>query len=86
MLRTDVVDAVKEGEFHIYPVKTIDEGVEILTGIEAGRRLDDGSFEEGTVHFLVDQELQRLAKGLKAFSESEDRRGDKNEDSEPAES
>ena len=86
MLRTDVVDAVKEGEFHIYPVKTIDEGVEILTGIEAGRRLDDGSFEEGTVHFLVDQELQRLAKGLKAFSESEDRRGDKNKEPEQAES
>jgi lon-related putative ATP-dependent protease len=82
MLRTDVVDAVREGEFHIYSVKTIDEGIEILTGVEAGRMRDDGSFEEGTVHFLVDRELQRLAKGLKAFSGNEDRKGDK--DGEPA--
>src|SRR5512136_1200430 len=85
MLRTDLVEAVKAGEFHIYHVKTIDEGIEILTGVEAGRMLDDGSFEEGTVHCLVDQELQRLAKGLKAFSESEDKKGDKDKGADPAE-
>ncbi len=84
MLRMDVVDAVKAGEFHIYPVKSIDEGIEILTGVEAGRMMDDGSFEEGTVHFLVDRELQRIAKGLKAFSESEDKKGDKDKGDGPA--
>ena len=73
MLRTDVVDTVKEGKFHIYPVKTVDQGIEILTGVEAGLARDDGTFEDGTVHFLVDRELQRLARGLKAFSEAEEK-------------
>jgi ATP-dependent Lon protease len=68
MLRADVVAAVKDGRFHVYPVKTIDEGIEILTGIEAGAAGPDGEYPEGTVHGLVDQELQRLAKGLKAFN------------------
>ncbi len=67
MLRADVVAAVKDGRFHIYPVRTIDEGIEILTGVESGAAGAGGEFPEGTVHFLVDQELQRLAKGLKEF-------------------
>lgn len=68
MLRKDVVEAVKGGTFHIYPIKTIDEGIEILIGIKAGKRKDDGTFEEGTVNYLVDLELQRLAKSWKDFS------------------
>ena len=68
MLRRDVVEAAARGEFHIYPVSSIDEGVEILTGIAAGRREESGAFEEGTVNDLVDKELQRLAQGWKAFS------------------
>ncbi|HOW86598.1 MAG TPA: ATP-binding protein [Candidatus Aminicenantes bacterium] len=68
MLRADVVTAVKDGRFHIYPVRTIDEGIEILTGVEAGSAGPDGEYTEGTVHGLVDQELQRLAKGMKEFS------------------
>jgi len=68
MLRNDVTEAVKKGKFHIYPVKTIDEGIEILTGIKAGERKKDGTFEEGTVNYLVDEELQRLAKSWKTFS------------------
>ncbi|MFB0565850.1 MAG: Lon protease family protein [Candidatus Aminicenantaceae bacterium] len=68
MLRKDVVQAVEQGNFHIYPVKTIDEGIEILTGIKAGERKKDGMFEEDTVNCLVDQELKRLAKSWKEFS------------------
>ena len=64
MLRSDVVAAVKDGKFHVYPVRTIDEGIEILTGVEAGTPEADGGYPEGTVHGLVDRELQRLAKGL----------------------
>ena len=67
MLRLDVVEAVADGKFHIYPIKTLDEGIEILTGLRAGKRAKDGDFEEGTVNFLVDQELQRLAKSWKDF-------------------
>jgi len=68
MLRNDVVQAAAEGKFHIYPVATIDEGIEILTGIEAGKKQEDGTFEEGTVNELVDLELQRLALGWKKFA------------------
>ncbi|OGD21864.1 MAG: ATP-dependent protease [Candidatus Aminicenantes bacterium RBG_16_63_16] len=67
MLRPDVVAAVARGQFHIYPVKSVDKGIEILTGFEAGAAGEDGTFEEGTVHALVDQELQRLATSWKGF-------------------
>ena len=68
MLRQEVIDAVKEGKFHIFPVKTIDEGISILTGVEAGEKQKDGTFPQGTVNHLVDQELQRLAKSWKSYS------------------
>jgi ATP-dependent Lon protease len=71
MLRKDVVEAVKEGRFHIYSVRTIDEGIEILTGRPAGERGEDGSYPEGSVNFLVDKKLKEFAKGLKEFGEEE---------------
>jgi ATP-dependent Lon protease len=67
MLRKDVVDSVKEGKFHVYPVKTIDQGIEILTGVGAGERLDDGRFKEGTVNALVDKKLRELGMKIKEF-------------------
>jgi len=77
MLRMDVVEAVREGKFHIYPVDTIDQGIEILTGVKAGERREDGAFEEGTVNYLVDQELTNLAKRMREFgAEQGDEEGD----------
>ncbi len=67
MLRKDVVETVKEGKFRIYPVKTIDQGIEILTGVEAGERLEDGKFKEGTVNDLVDKKLRELGMKIKEF-------------------
>jgi len=67
MLRKDVIRAVQEGKFHIYPVKTIDQGIEILTGVEAGERLEDGSFKAGTVNDLVDKKLRELGMKIKEF-------------------
>jgi ATP-dependent Lon protease len=67
MLRKDVVEAVKEGKFHIYPVKTIDQGIEILTGVEAGEKLEDGRLKEGTVNGLVDEKLRELGMKIKEF-------------------
>jgi lon-related putative ATP-dependent protease len=67
MLRKDVVEAVKEQKFHIYPVKTIDQGIEILTGMEAGERLEDGRFKEETVNGLVDKKLRELGSKIKEF-------------------
>ena len=67
MLRDDVVDAVKAGTFHIYSVKSIDEGIEILTGVPGGERQPSGTYPEGTVNYLVDQRLEQLAGSLKGF-------------------
>jgi predicted ATP-dependent protease len=67
MLREDVVRSVEEGNFHIYQVKTIDEGIEILTGVPAGQRQTDGTYPEGTINFMVDKRLRELADGIKNF-------------------
>jgi len=67
MLRKDVVEAVKEGKFHIYPVKSINQGIEILTGVEGGESLEGGKFKEGTVNDLVDKKLRELGMKLKEF-------------------
>lgn len=67
MLREDVVAAVAEERFHIYPVHTIDEGIAILTGVPAGERDADGQYPEGTVNALVDARLRELAQWLKEF-------------------
>jgi ATP-dependent Lon protease len=76
MLRKDLIDAIKKGKFHIYAVKTIDEGIEILTGKKAGEKRPDGSYPKGTINYLVDQKLRELAEGLKRFGE-EDKKGKK---------
>jgi lon-related putative ATP-dependent protease len=61
MLRQDVVAAVSRGQFHIYPVKTIDQGIELLTGVNAGERDEDGSYPFGTVNYLVQMRLKKMA-------------------------
>lgn len=66
MLREEVVESVKEGKFQIYSVKTIDEGIEILTGIPAGEKAD-GTYPEGTVNYLVDKRLKEYADRLKVY-------------------
>jgi len=71
MLREEVVDAVKAGKFHIYSVKTIDEGIEVLTGVAAGQRQPDGSYPEGTVNHQVRQQLREMADRLKGFYSEE---------------
>ena len=67
MLRDDVVEAVKDGRFHIYSVRSIDEGIEILTGVASGDRQGNGSYDDGTVSQLVDKRLGELAGSLKGF-------------------
>jgi predicted ATP-dependent protease len=70
MLREDVVEAVGSGKFHIWGVKTIDEGIEILTGVPAGERGKNGGFPKGTVNYLVERRLKEFAKRLREFSEA----------------
>jgi lon-related putative ATP-dependent protease len=71
MLRKDVVAAVKKGKFHVYSVKTIDEGIEILTGKKAGEIQADGTYPKGTIDYLVNDKLKTLAEGLKKFGNDE---------------
>ena len=71
MLREEVVEAVREGLFHLWPVRTIDEGIEVLTGVPAGARGADGAFPEGTVHHRVDQRLAELAECMQGYDKSE---------------
>jgi lon-related putative ATP-dependent protease len=70
MLRKDVVKAVSEGQFHIYPVTTIDEGISLLTGVPAGERDEKGDYLENTVNALADKNLMALAEGLREFQET----------------
>jgi predicted ATP-dependent protease len=81
MVREDVVESVRKGEFHIYPVGSIDEGIEILSGRPAGERQEDGSYPEGTVNHLVDEQLRDLAMRLKAFGKKEGEEDNTNEES-----
>lgn len=59
MLRQDVVEAVKEGKFHIYPIKRVEEGIEILTGNKAGKKEKDG-YEKDSVFDLVERKIKSL--------------------------
>ncbi|HHH35975.1 MAG TPA: ATP-dependent protease [Gammaproteobacteria bacterium] len=61
MLRQDVVDAVREGLFHVYPVTTVDEAIELLTGQPAGTPDGEGRFPEGTVNRGVADRLEELS-------------------------
>ncbi len=72
MLKPEVVESVKSGMFHVYPIKTIDEGIEILTGVSAGQKQDDGKYPKNTVNYLVDLRLQKLALGMKEFYAGEE--------------
>ncbi len=67
MLKEEVLEAIKKGKFHIYPVKTINEGIEVLTGEKAGERGKEGKFEGGTVNYLVQQRLAEFAERVKEY-------------------
>jgi len=69
MLSEEVVEAVKKGRFHIYPIGTIDDGIEILTGVKAGALKNDGNYEADTVHFKVNKRLAEMANEITKFGE-----------------
>lgn len=65
MLRSDVVESVATGEFHVWAVSSIDQGIEILTGVAAGEPDASGAYPPGTVNYLVERRLNELASLLK---------------------
>jgi hypothetical protein len=67
MLREDVVKAVRTGQFKVFAVRTIDEGIAVLTGVPAGEAGPDGRYPEATVNFLVDRRLRQFAEQARAF-------------------
>ena len=67
MLKNEVIDAVKTGRFHIYAVKTIEEGIQILTGVPAGKKLPDGGFEKDSLYDRVDRRLREMAETARRF-------------------
>lgn len=71
MLKDEVVDAVKSGKFHVYPVRNIEEGIEILTDREAGKKKADGTYREGTINYLINERLRKMAEQQKAFKKKD---------------
>jgi len=67
MLKQEVIDAVKDGKFHLWPISTIEEGVEILTGMEAGTLQAGGTYPEGTLFRTVDDRLSELGEIVRKF-------------------
>jgi lon-related putative ATP-dependent protease len=70
MLRQDVVEAVEAGRFHVYPVETVDQGIEILTGLPAGEPDEQGDYPEGSINYQVKARLAELAEKRQKFGTS----------------
>ncbi len=73
MLKDEVVEAISAGRFHIWSVETIDQGIEILTGIPAGEKRPDGRYPEGTINEKVDMRLREILENMKKFSAGNDK-------------
>jgi lon-related putative ATP-dependent protease len=67
MLKEELLEAAKAGKFSIFPARTIDEGIEFLTGVPAGERQPDGSYKQGTVNYLVNKKLKDMADMAREF-------------------
>jgi predicted ATP-dependent protease len=72
MLSHEVVEVVEAGRFHVWSARNVDEGIELLTGIPAGQRGDDGRFPEGTLHARVDERLENWARMAEAERRTND--------------
>lgn len=69
MLRPDIVEAAARGEFHVYAVSTIEEGIELLTGMPAGQENEDGTYPDGTLYALVKGKLDQYAERARRASQ-----------------
>jgi predicted ATP-dependent protease len=75
MVREDIIEAVEAGQFHLYAVETIDQGLEILTGLPAGERDESGNFSEGSLNQRVEARLATMAEQLQSFGQQEHHSG-----------
>ena len=77
MLRQEVVDAVKDNKFHIYPISTIDEGISLLTGKEAGDLQEDGTYPKDTVNWAVEKKLRELGEKINSSPQEKKKKAKK---------
>jgi predicted ATP-dependent protease len=77
MLRREVIEAVREGKFKVWAVDHIDQGIEILTGVPAGEKQEDGTWPEGTVNARADRRLREVAEGIVKFARPEEKGANK---------
>ncbi len=66
-LDSEIVEAVRNNQFHVWAIDHVDEGIEILTGVPAGQPNEEGDYPEGTINRLVDERLEDLSRGIKEF-------------------
>lgn len=71
MLCQEVIEAVIDGKFHIYPVVTIDEGIEILTGVPAGVLTEEGTYPQDTIYHAIEARLKELAEKMRGYNKQE---------------
>jgi lon-related putative ATP-dependent protease len=69
MLRDDVIQSVEKGKFHIYAIKTVEEGIELLTGVKAGTKLKKG-YEPDTVFDRVEKKIKELYAKSRAYRQN----------------
>lgn len=72
MLNKEVVTAVSENQFHIYPIATIDQGIEVLTDVPAGELDENDNYPEGTINQRVIERLENMTEAKRAYGESEE--------------
>ncbi len=84
MVKTEVVEAVAAGKFHVWAVGHVDEAMEVLTGLAAGQRQPDGSFEAGTLNARVDQKLRQMMELARELMRGEEEPAKKTETGAPA--
>ncbi len=71
MLRPDVIEAVRMGSFHVYAIDSVDQGIELVTGIPAGERGADGDYPDGTVHHAVQKQVDSLSDAYRQWARIE---------------
>lgn len=73
MLKQEVIEAVAAERFHVWAVSDVDQGIELLTGVPAGERQEDGSWPEGTVNDLVDKRLREMVEAIRKFGRPDEK-------------
>ncbi|MCL4500436.1 MAG: ATP-dependent protease, partial [Deltaproteobacteria bacterium] len=84
MLKKEVVDAVKDGQFHVWAMGTVDEALELMTGIPAGKRQADGTWEPGSINGKVDTKLRQLMELARELMKGLEEEGKKAEPAAPS--